>query len=43
MRTRPLRRALALGAGALVLLAVFTAYLDPHLMADLANRVWACF
>jgi hypothetical protein len=25
------------------LLLVFAAYLDPHLMADLANRVWACF
>jgi hypothetical protein len=34
---------LAVGAALLALLAVFGAYLDPHLMADLANRVWACF
>jgi hypothetical protein len=27
----------------LVLAAVFTAYLNPHLMVDLASRVWACF
>ena len=26
-----------------VLGAVFAAYLSPHLVADLANRVWACF
>jgi hypothetical protein len=37
------RRAAAWGAAALVLAFVFTAYLDPHLMVDLANRVWACF
>jgi hypothetical protein len=31
-------------AGAAVLLAVvFMAYLDPHTVVDLANRVWACF
>ncbi len=36
---RPLAWALA----ALALGAVFTAYLDPHLMVDLANRAWACF
>ena len=31
-------------AGALSALAlVFTAYLSPHLVVDLANRVWACF
>lgn len=35
---------LALGAAAALLLgAVFLAYLDPHLAVDLANRVWACF
>ncbi len=22
---------------------VFMAYLSPHLVVDLANRVWACF
>ena len=26
-----------------VLAAVFAAYLNPHTMVDLANRVWACF
>ncbi len=36
-------QALGLAAALLALLAVFTAYLDPQLMADLANRVWACF
>ena len=31
-------------ATALVVLAlVFAAYLDPHTVVDLANRVWACF
>ncbi len=35
---------LAVCAGALGLLAlVFRAYLSPHLVVDLANRVWACF
>lgn len=29
-------------AGA-ALVAVFLAYLSPHLMVDLANRLWACF
>jgi len=42
-RARRWGQALGLGAAALALAAVFTAYLDPHLMADLANRVWACF
>lgn len=27
----------------LVLAAVFAAYLNPHTVVDLANRVWACF
>ena len=26
-----------------LLAAVFSAYLSPHLVVDLANRVWACF
>jgi hypothetical protein len=26
-----------------VLAAVFMAYLNPHLVVDLANRVWSCF
>jgi len=28
---------------ALALAAVFAAYLNPHLMVDLANAVWSCF
>lgn len=27
----------------LVLLLVAAAYLDPHLMLDLADRLWSCF
>jgi hypothetical protein len=27
----------------LALAGVFMAYLNPHLMVDLANRIWACF
>ncbi len=38
-----LRRALVGIAVALALAAVFAAYLDPHLMVDLTNAVWACF
>jgi hypothetical protein len=45
--TKPLPRLLAwsaaLTAAAAVCAAVFAAYLDPHLMLDLASRVWACF
>jgi hypothetical protein len=26
-----------------VLLLVFAAYLDPHLVVDLAGLLWACF
>jgi len=29
-------------AVAAALAAVFAAYLNPHLVVDLANRVWAC-
>jgi hypothetical protein len=36
-------RIAAWAASLLALVLVFTAYLDPHLMVDLANRVWACF
>jgi hypothetical protein len=36
------RAALWLAAGTLLAL-VFTAYLNPHSMVDLANRIWACF
>jgi hypothetical protein len=38
------RRRIAWWSAALAALAaVFAAYLNPHLMVDLANRVWACF
>jgi len=37
------RRALAFAAAALALGAVFMAYLNPHLVVELANRLWACF
>jgi hypothetical protein len=38
-----LRRVLGWTAAAAALAAVFVAYLSPHTMLDLANRVWACF
>ncbi len=37
------RRLLATAAALGVLGAVFAAYLNPHVVVDLANRVWACF
>jgi len=37
------RHALGWAAAAAALAAVFVAYLNPHTMVDLANRVWACF
>lgn len=36
-------RLAALGLAAAVLSLVFSAYLQPDLMVDLANRVWSCF
>jgi hypothetical protein len=36
-------KAAAAVAAAAVLGAVFLAYLNPHTVVDLANRVWACF
>lgn len=30
-------------AALLALALVFAAYLSPHLVVDLASRVWACF
>ena len=36
-------RLLAWVAALAALGAVFMAYLNPHLVVDLANRVWACF
>jgi len=38
-----LRRIALAMLAALVLAGVFLAYLSPHLVVDLANRVWACF
>jgi hypothetical protein len=35
---------IATWAGALLVLALVSlAYLNPHLMLDLADRLWACF
>ena len=42
-RRRRRWQALAWAAAALALAAVFMAYTDPHLVVDLANRLWACF
>ncbi|MFO1330292.1 MAG: hypothetical protein U1F56_23315 [Rubrivivax sp.] len=39
LRSRPL---IAWALAALALAAVFAAYLDPHVVVDLATRVWAC-
>lgn len=36
-------RWVAAATGLGVLGAVFLSYLNPHLAADLANRVWSCF
>ncbi len=38
-----LRAALGWAGAAAALAAVFAAYLNPHTVVDLANRVWACF
>lgn len=41
---RPTLRNVALAAAVGAALALtFLAYLDPHTVVDLANRVWACF
>ena len=42
MKPRATRLGLALLAAA-ALGTVFLSYVNPHLMVDLANRVWACF
>ena len=39
----PARRLAAWGSVLVVLALVFSAYLSPHLVVDLASRVWACF
>lgn len=36
-------RLAAWGVALVALGATFMAYLDPHMVVDLANRVWACF
>ena len=41
-RESRLARVAAVVAIAGVLMAVFLAYLSPHLVVELANRVWAC-
>jgi hypothetical protein len=38
-----LRHLLAWSGALAVLALVFSAYLNPHLAVDLANRLWACF
>ncbi|WP_348754905.1 hypothetical protein [uncultured Aquincola sp.] len=44
MRPSPAtRRLLAWAAALAVLGAVFAAYLQPTLMVELANQMWACF
>jgi hypothetical protein len=40
---RPWRRVLAWTAAAAALVLVFAAYRNPHLVAELANQLWACF
>jgi hypothetical protein len=37
------RRLLIWSAAAAALAAVAAAYLDPHVVVDLANKVWSCF
>lgn len=37
------KRAAAWTATLAVLVLVFAAYLQPDLMVDLANQLWACF
>jgi len=40
---RPIARLALWTAVVAALATVFAAYLNPHLVVDLANRVWACF
>lgn len=43
-RLRRLAAGLAVGLTlAAALASVFATYLNPHLVVDLANRVWSCF
>ena len=43
MKTLRPRHALAAVAALAALGAVFAAYFDPHLVVDLAQRVWGCW
>jgi hypothetical protein len=43
MKTRLRTRVAVVSAAAVVLTAVFMAYLNPHLALQLANQLWACF
>ena len=43
MPTPPLRKIAGYSAAVLVLLAVFSLYLQPEFLVDIANQVWACF
>ena len=40
---KPAVQVVAWAAVLSVLALVFTAYLSPHLVVDLASRVWSCF
>ncbi len=42
-RNRRIFSVLGFGLALLVLLAVFSAYVQPDFMVTLANQVWACF
>ncbi len=37
------RRGVAWGAAAVACAAVFMSYLNPTLIVELGNRLWACF
>lgn len=41
--TTATRRLLLWSAAAVALALVFSSYLGPDLVVDLANRVWSCF
>jgi hypothetical protein len=40
---KPLLKVAGWSVALLVLGAVFMAYLNPHLVRDLATQLWACF
>ncbi len=40
---KPALRLAAWCGAAAALALVFSAYLSPHLVVDLASRVWSCF